>query len=136
MGRQAPLTTAKPQSEINLTPLMDLTFILLITFIITFPLVEQGIPVNLPEGQRNQASTADATRTVTIDASGMVYLDEAPVSNAALSEALARLAQEEPNVTVYVRADKSVDYGEVVKVLQVLHEVKLTRIALVTQAES
>ena len=62
MGRKTPLTSLKQISEINLTPLMDLTFILLITFIITFPLIEQGIPVKLPKGKAQRAPRSRARR--------------------------------------------------------------------------
>ncbi len=62
MARKSHISSLKQMGEINLTPLMDLTFILLITFIITFPLIEQGIPVDLPEGK---ARKLDAARTST-----------------------------------------------------------------------
>ena len=67
MARKTPQSSLKQISEINLTPLMDLTFILLITFIITFPLIEQGIAVNLPKGKAKELSEEEA-RTVTVDA--------------------------------------------------------------------
>ena len=66
MARKTPLTSLKQISEINLTPLMDLTFILLITFIITFPLIEQGIPVDLPAGEAEEL-TPERARTITLD---------------------------------------------------------------------
>ncbi len=135
MGRSAPLTTLRPLNEINLTPLMDLTFILLITFIITFPLIEQGIPIDLPQG-RADPQTADAARSVSIDSGGSVYLDMRPITPEDLQTQLAQLARTEPNVAIYVRADQAVPYGEVVKLLRTLHELKLTRIALVTRGES
>jgi biopolymer transport protein ExbD len=77
--RRTSLTSLRQISEINLTPLMDLTFILLITFIITFPLIEQGIHVNVPEGKGQEVS-AETARTVSLDGGGHLYLDDFPVT--------------------------------------------------------
>jgi biopolymer transport protein TolR len=113
---------------------MDLTFILLITFIITFPLMEQGVPVNLPQGQANHLEP-ESSRAITINAQGEVFIDDGRVTFDALPERLQKIARMEPNVTILVRADKSISYGEVIKVVKALHDAKLTRLALVTQGE-
>ena len=133
MSRKTPLISVKQLSEINLTPLMDLTFILLITFIITFPLIEQGIPVNLPRGKANKLSPENS-RTITIDKKG-TYLDEHSITHEALSKTMKQLGQTDPNVTIMIRADKAIPYGNVVKVLKILHDAKIARMALVTQEE-
>jgi biopolymer transport protein TolR len=134
MSRHTPLTSLKQLSEINLTPLMDLTFILLITFIITFPLIEQGVPVNLPQGAANSLQPEDS-RSITIDETGGLFLDDHSITHEALQERLLKLSQTDPTVTILVRADESIAYGEVVRVLKALHDAKLTRMALVTQGE-
>ena len=136
MGRRAPLTSLRRMADINLTPLMDLTFILLITFIITFPLMEQGIPLDLPDGQPTAQPQDENPREVSIDRDGQLFYEMQLVSPLELEDALAVLALREPNVRVYVRADKAVPYGAVVRVLQALQDVKITRIALVTKADS
>ena len=135
MGRMAPLTTMKPLSEINLTPLMDLTFLLLITFIITFPMMEQGVPINLPQGAASPLPTDAKRLVVSLDGEGNHFLDDRPIGFDALLVQFSAQAQEDPNVTVYVRADKAVAYGDVVQVLRALHERKLTRISLVTRGD-
>ena len=134
MGRIAPRTTLRQISEINLTPLMDLTFILLITFIITFPLIEQGIPVNLPIGSATTLEPEEA-RTITIDADGRLYLDDEPSSLEALTAHMRALGRSQPETLVMVRADEKNRYGAVVEVLKVLHGARITRMSLVTQAE-
>jgi len=134
MGRHTPLTSLKQMSEINLTPLMDLTFILLITFIITFPLIEQGVPVNLPKGNANPLQPEES-RSITIDSRGALFLDDRPIAFKELTERLYKMAQVDPNVTILVRADETIAYGEVVRVVKALHDAKLTRMALVTQAD-
>jgi biopolymer transport protein TolR len=135
MGRRkTSLIALKEISEINMTPLMDLTFILLITFIITFPLIEQGIPVNLPKGKAADLDNAD-TRNITIDAVGTFFLDEVIVREQELSGEMQRLGELTPDTTVYVRADQAVPYGRVAEVMKILYDAKITRVALVTEAE-
>lgn len=136
MGRMTPLTTMKQLSDINLTPLMDLTFILLITFIITFPLIEQGVPINLPQGAASPLPSDASHSVVSLDGEGNLYLDDRPIPFEALLVQLSELAQANPGTTVYVRADQAVAYGDVVRVLRALHERKLTRIALVTRSDT
>jgi biopolymer transport protein TolR len=113
---------------------MDLTFILLITFIITFPLIEQGVPVNLPKGNANPLQPQES-RSITIDSHGALFLDDRPISYKNLTDRLYKMATVDPNVTILVRADESIAYGEVVRVVKALHDAKLTRMALVTQGD-
>jgi biopolymer transport protein TolR len=134
VARKTPTTSLKQISEINLTPLMDLTFILLITFIITFPLIEQGIPVDLPKGDSNELTDEDA-RTITVNQDGHLFLDDVPVTLSELNGMMQDLGLRQPDVTVMVRADKRITYGRVVEVLKSLHAASITRMALVTEAE-
>lgn len=134
MARKPPSVSLKQISEINLTPLMDLTFILLITFIITFPLIEQGIPVNLPQGKAREL-TDETARTVTVDAEGRVYLDDHPISLDELEKVMTTIAAGETQVTVMLRADESIAYGSVVEVLKILNKARIGKMALVTREE-
>jgi biopolymer transport protein TolR len=136
MGRRkTSLVALKEISEINMTPLMDLTFILLITFIITFPLIEQGIPVNLPKGKAADLDNPD-TRSITIAADGTLFLDAEMILKEALAGEMQRTGHLMPDTTVYVRADQSVKYGRVAEVVKMLYDAKVTRMALVTEAEN
>lgn len=135
MGRRkTSLVALKEISDINMTPLMDLTFILLITFIITFPMIEQGIPVNLPKGKAADLDNPD-TRNITIDAEGALFLDDQLVMVEELTGEMQRTGELMPNTTIYVRADQTVEYGRVAEVMKILYDAKITRTALVTQAE-
>ena len=135
MGRRkTSLVALKEISEINMTPLMDLTFILLITFIITFPLIEQGIPINLPKGKAADLDNPD-TRNITIDADGVLFLDDETIQKEVLIGEMQRTGQLLPNTTIYVRADQTIEYGRVAEVMKILYDAKITRMALVTQAE-
>lgn len=134
VARKIPLTSLKPISEINLTPLMDLTFILLITFIITFPLIEQGIPVNLPEGKA-KALSSERARTISVDQRGTIYLDDFPVTPEELSARMGELSKADPAAAVMIRADERIRYGQLVNVLRILHNAKIVKMALVTRGD-
>jgi biopolymer transport protein TolR len=121
-------------SEINLTPLMDLTFILLITFIITFPLMEHGISVNLPKGEASMVASTEG-QSISLDKEGRLYLNDIEISMENLSVSMQQLAAAQPETTIYVRADESIDYGKVVAVLKILHDANITKMALVTREE-
>jgi len=134
MPRHQVKTSLKQISEINLTPLMDLTFILLITFIITFPLIEQGIPIDLPEGNATPVE-AQTAQTVSIDREGQLFLDESPVTLEQLTTTMKAVALSDPMTVVMVRADQAIAYGRVAEILKVLHGANITRLSLVTRAE-
>lgn len=134
MSRRSAIKPLQEISEINMTPLIDLTFLLLITFIITMPLVEQGIPVNLPKG-RSKDIDQQKSRSITLNLQGQLYLDQAPVTLAQLADEMKRAAQDDPETTVMVRADDKLAYGKIVEVMRVLQDAQITRMALVTTPE-
>ncbi|NCC53050.1 MAG: biopolymer transporter ExbD [Spartobacteria bacterium] len=134
MKRHTSLTSLKQISEINLTPLMDLTFILLITFIITFPLIEQGIPVNLPRGEAD-ALEPDQSRTISLDIQGRLFLDDLPISDADLAAEMSMLGKADPDIVILVRADEEIKYKRLVEIMRILHDAKIARMALVTQPD-
>ncbi len=134
MRRYTALTVLQQNNEINMTPLIDLTFLLLITFIITFPLLEQGIPIRLPKGNASSIDAAES-RTIALDKDGIVYLDNREISTADLATDMNRLGQANPDLVVLVRADEEIAYGKVAGIMKILHDAKITKLALVTQAE-
>jgi biopolymer transport protein ExbD len=122
-------------SEINLTPLMDLTFILLITFIITFPLIEQGVLINLPKMSSTPIKDS-VTKTVSVDSNGNFHYGNKIVTS---SELLSYLEQDfamEPDLTVLIRGDETVSYGEIIRALKVVHSAGITSLSLVTQEDN
>ena len=134
MGRRTSLVSLNQISDINMTPLMDLTFILLITFIITFPLIEQGIAINLPKGKAADMEKTES-RAISLNLKGQLYLDDVPVSKEELLSTMKDIGVSEPNTTIYVRADRDLSYGKVIEVMRVLHDANITRMALVTEAD-
>ena len=134
MARRTSLVSLNQISDINMTPLMDLTFILLITFIITFPLIEQGIAINLPKGKAADMQDV-VSRSISLNLKNQLFLDDVPVSKEELVLAMMDVGTAEPDTTVYVRADRKLAYGEVVEIMRVLHDANITKMALVTEAE-
>ena len=134
MARKTSLTSLKQISEINLTPLMDLTFILLITFIITFPLIEYGVPIDLPKARTAPLEAADA-QSVSLNAADELFLNGLRVGREELGAALERLTAADPEVVVMVRADESIPYGRVVGLLRLLRDADVKRMSLVTREE-
>jgi len=135
MRRRATWSSVREISEINMTPLMDLTFLLLITFIITFPLIEQGIRVDLPRVDGSELDPRRA-RTITIDRSGRLYLDDNPVEPGALERAMKLVGRSHSDVVILVRADERIPYGKVMEIMRILRRARIGRVALVTQPEA
>jgi biopolymer transport protein ExbD len=114
---------------------MDLAFLLLITFVITFPLIEHGIEVNLPK-MTTEPVDAQKTRTISLTADGGLFLDGAPVDREALRSEMERFAAVSEKHAVLVRADSDLKYARVVEVLQLLYNARVRRMALVTEGEN
>lgn len=121
-------------SEINMSPLMDLTFLLLVTFMITFPALEQGITVKLPQGSAEKLPDKKAL-TVSIKSDGTIYLGKNRITLDQLQSSLGRAVADDPATAVLVRADDQLAYAKVMEVVKTLYKVRVTRMALVTLAD-
>jgi biopolymer transport protein TolR len=124
-----------PMSEINVTPLVDVMLVLLIIFMVTAPLLVAGVPVDLPESRAGALDQQAKPVQVAIDGRGVITVDDAPVAEAELPALLARIAaQPEPaeGRRIYLRADRSLDYGRVMQVMGELNRAGLNRVALVS----
>jgi biopolymer transport protein ExbD len=134
MGRDRKRIRLQRLSEIQMTSLMDLSFLLLITFIITYPALEQGINIKLPRGQAESIEHLKS-QSVTVDAQGGLFFNNRQTTLAELEQALTALVAQDPQTSVLVRGDTRLDYGRVVQVLRVLHRARIVRMALVTEPE-
>ena len=123
-------------TEINVTPLLDMAFALLIIFMITAPLLEQVIEIDLPvEGQQPQPDRPMRFHTVAIDRFGVYYWDNEEVSPELLGVLLDRLAEEPDPATLSIRADAALPYQEVVTLLDQIRQRGLSRINLETRLD-
>ena len=122
-------------AEINVTPLVDVMLVLLIIFIITAPMLVQGLKVNLPKQDAPSiASKGEEPMVVTITRDHLILLGDEPVHIKLLPEKIGALLGGRPR-PVYLKADSSISYGEVVEVMAVLHQVGVEQVGLVTQPE-
>jgi biopolymer transport protein ExbD len=119
-------------AELNVTPLLDLAFVLLIIFIITTPLLTSNIPVQLPVGSRSKAQPVDSksVRTVSIDRSGQIYLESKPMELPVLEQELTAFGRDTPDAAVVVRADKSLNVQQLFDVMDILQRAKIDRMRL------
>ncbi|HEX5400022.1 MAG TPA: biopolymer transporter ExbD [Verrucomicrobiae bacterium] len=121
-------------SEINITPLLDLAFVLLIIFVITTPLLEQSITLNLPRGGAPDPSQIRKNvRTVEISNTGIYALDKQRMSLEQLTARLAAEFRANPNLIIFIRADKDGPYGNVAAVIDNCENIGITRYSLRTE---
>ena len=119
-------------AELNVTPLLDLAFVLLIIFIITTPLLTSNIPVDLPNGGKNNSQPPDpkSLRTVTIDRYGQIYLEGQKIELPVLEQQLTTFREQTPDAGVVVRADKSLNVQQLFDVMDVLQRAKIDRMRM------
>lgn len=118
-------------SEINVTPFVDVMLVLLIIFMVTAPLLTVGVEVNLPKTEARSLSGSDEPLTITVDAAGVIYLQETEVAIEVLVPRLRAITRENPDVRVFIRGDSAIDYGTVLRVMGVVNGAGYTRVALV-----
>ena len=131
-GRRAPM------ADINVTPLVDVMLVLLIIFMVTAPLLTQGVPVNLPDSRAKPLDQDQEPTEISLDEQGRIFIAKEEVSPDALPQRLATIAAgakagEPPQV--FLRADRGLDYGRVMRVMGELNRAGLNRVALVTVGE-
>lgn len=123
----------EPYDDINITPMLDLSYVLLIIFIIMTTASVQGIKVNLPKASNTPSLAKPKTKAVTITAEGQIYLDTYPVSMTDLEVRLQQLKAADPELPVVVKGDATVQYQKVMEVLDLLGRLDITQLGLVTQ---
>lgn len=121
-----------PMSEINVTPLVDVMLVLLVVFMITAPLLTAGVPVDLPKTKAAQFVGQDEPLTVTVNAKGEVFLQESKIRLEQLAPRLAAITQSKRDTRIFVRGDKSIDYGRVMQVMGTIHLAGYPRVGLIT----
>lgn len=124
-------------AEINVTPMVDVMLVLLIIFMVSAPLLTVGVPIDLPQSQAKSLDQDKEPLTISVNDKGSVYLQNAEISQADLIPKLQAVAQARggTEARVYVRGDKKVDYGTMMKVMGQLSGAGFHRVALVTEFE-
>lgn len=126
----------QPYDDINITPMLDLAYVLLVTFIILTTASVQGVKVKSPLTQAASSLAKPQTKAITITAEGAVYLDAYPVTMEQLSASLAQFKAANPQLPVVLKADARAQYDKVMEVLERAKKLDITEIGLVTKRVS
>jgi biopolymer transport protein ExbD len=121
-------------NELNITPLLDLAFVLLVIFIITTPQLSNDLEMNLPSPKKNQAPPKPPKiNRILVETSGRISFNEQPIELPDLKQTLVALKAGDPDTSVVVRGSADVDYQRVISVLDILQQVDITKVGLATE---
>lgn len=123
----------KVYDDINITPMLDVAYVLLLIFIIMTTATVQGITVNLPKASSTPALSKPKTKAISINKDGAIYLDTYPVSLEELETRLGQYKAATPDLPVVVKADAAVQYEKVIDVLDIVTRLEISQLGLVTQ---
>ena len=126
----------KPYDEINITPMLDLAYVLLVIFILMTTATVQGLKVNLPRASQTPSLAKPQTKAITINNEGKIFLDTVPVTIPELQERLSSQKAQTPEFPVVVRGDSLTQYQAVMDVLDVVGRIGITQIGLATKPQS
>ena len=126
----------RPVSSINVTPMVDVMLVLLIVFMVTAPLLTVGVPVNLPKVEANSLDAQKEPLEISINENNDIYLGEELIPFEELILKVKTIAGSNTDIRIFLRADTTINYGEVMKVLGALNTSCFLKIALVTKKPS
>lgn len=123
-------------SQINVTPLVDVMLVLLVIFMVTAPIIQQGVQVNLPQAKAGAIVGQEEPLVVTIARGGKIYLNDNPMTLSELGRKLSAIQKLQRNKEVYLRADQDVRYGVVMKAIAEIKEAGIEKLGMVTRPMS
>jgi biopolymer transport protein TolR len=126
----------RPLAEINVTPLVDVMLVLLIIFMVTAPLMTSGVSVDLPKTDAQPLNTDSTPLTVSINADGQIYLQDAAVDLSQLVTKLQAISQNDSERRIFVRGDKNLAYGRIMQVMGTITQGGFTKVALLAEQPS
>ena len=123
----------RPMTEINVTPFVDVMLVLLIVFMVAAPLLTAGVTVDLPDSKAKAIMTEDNKPIeVTLDKSGIIYIGESVVESKKLVPLLSAMTEGQLDQRIYIRADRTLEYGQVMKIIGAVNGAGFTKVALVS----
>ena len=124
-------------SEINVTPLLDLAFVLLIIFMITTPLIENSMNLIIPSsGVANTPVNASQVQTISIDRNEALRLNNKPIDAETLATSLAQLKHSNPDLAVVIRPDRELPVQKLIALMDALQRARVTKVGIATKAET
>jgi biopolymer transport protein TolR len=125
-----------PMAEINMTPFIDVMLVLLIVFMVAAPLLTVGVPIDLPQSQAQALNQDNEPLTVSIDGKGDIFLQETKVTLDEIVPKLQALAKQGLEERIFVRGDKTVNYGQIMQIMGRVSGAGFKKVALVTEQEN
>ncbi len=123
----------KPVSQINVTPLVDVMLVLLIIFMVTAPIIQQGVEVSIPKVKAAALKSNEQEFVVSITRDGQTYLNDAKLQPSELTDKLEAISHTRPDLQVFIRADEQVAYGEVIRTMAAIKAAGIENVGMVTQ---
>ena len=120
-------------SEINVTPFVDVMLVLLVVFMVTAPLLTAGVKVDLPTTQTSVITESEEPLSVSIDSVGRIFLQDTEIPLDKLSARLIAVTGANPDIRIFVRGDKVIDYGRVMQVMGTINSAGFGKVALITE---
>lgn len=125
----------RPMAEINVTPMVDVMLVLLIIFMVAAPLLTAGVPIDLPDSKAKAISDEDnKPLEVSIAKDGRVFVGETEVTDERVVTILSSMTEDNPDRRIYIRADKSIDYGRVMTILGTINAAGFSKVALISES--
>lgn len=119
-------------SEINITPLVDVMLVLLVAFMVTIPVMNNAVKVNLPKTVATSKPIEDKPSVITVDKEKKIFIDQVEVTVADLPARLQQLKASKPNLALHLQADEEVPYGPVAKVMAIIEQVGVSKVSVLT----
>jgi biopolymer transport protein TolR len=123
----------RPMADINVTPLVDVMLVLLVIFMVTAPMMQQGVQVNLPKANTKAMTPQDEAVVVSVDKSGKVFINKDEIPAADLRTRLTAMFASREKKEVFLKADAGVPYGEVVRAMADIKGAGIERLGMVTE---
>jgi biopolymer transport protein TolR len=123
----------RPMTEINVAPFVDVMLVLVVIFMIAAPLLTVGVPVDLPKAAVDPLNDEKEPLIITVDAEGRVYLQETEIEESVLIPRLVAVSEANPDLRVFVRGDRAINYGRVMEVMGMVSEAGFAKVALIAE---
>ncbi|MFI4989181.1 MAG: protein TolR [Alphaproteobacteria bacterium] len=120
-------------SDINVTPMVDVMLVLLVIFMVTAPLLNVGVPVDLPKTSAAPITGQDEPLVISVNAQGKVYLQETEIALDNLVARLQAVTQNKPDLRIFVRGDRNINYGRIMEVMGIINQAGFKHVALVAE---